>query len=168
MQLDSSVLQTKRLVELGAGTGIVGLVACHYGVQVTNTDLEDLVPLLQHNIEMNEDSMKGKIEAKPLRWGEDCSALKPPVDYLVLANCIYYESSMEPLLHSMLELSDAKTEVYACYEIRTPEIGNLIERWHALVQNYFNISVLPDDCICDIVYKRDFVKLVKMKRRDHL
>ena len=164
LKLDPSSRHGKHLVELGAGTGTVGLMAAYYGLSVINTDLQDLVPLLQHNIDMNKDLLKGNIQAKALKWGDSCSDLQAPVDYLILANCVYYDSSLEPLLQSMLDLSDAQTEVYGCYEVRTPEIGKLIDRWHTLVQEYFHITMLPDSIISNSKYKQDFVKLVHMKR----
>ena len=46
-------LQGKAVVELGAGTGVVGLACAAKGARVTLTDLETALPLLRANAEQN-------------------------------------------------------------------------------------------------------------------
>ncbi|QBM87228.1 Lysine methyltransferase [Metschnikowia aff. pulcherrima] len=41
------------VLELGAGTGLVGMVACYLGHHTTLTDLAEIVPNLRDNIELN-------------------------------------------------------------------------------------------------------------------
>ncbi|XP_047249143.1 protein-lysine methyltransferase METTL21D isoform X2 [Girardinichthys multiradiatus] len=82
----------RTVVELGAGTGVVGLMAATLGAQVMVTDLEDLQSLLDANIQENKSLIKsGSISAKVLKWGEDVSELLPPPHYILMADCIYYE-----------------------------------------------------------------------------
>ncbi|TRY86942.1 hypothetical protein DNTS_002870 [Danionella cerebrum] len=60
-----SLWTSKNIIELGAGTGLVGLVAASLGANVTVTDLEDLQPLLQLNINKNKHHIHtGSIAAK--------------------------------------------------------------------------------------------------------
>lgn len=160
---DSSLpLKGKRVLELGAGTGIVGLLASHYGADAYVTDLEALVPLLQYNVEKNLSMIKGSVTARPLKWGNDCQEFMPQPDYLILANCIYYISSFEPLLETMLDLCGPNTQILACYEVRTPEIGNLINSWHTFIEKDFSVSYLSDDELVVTKYKQDYVKICKI------
>lgn len=43
----------KRIIELGSGTGIVGLLLASMGASVLFTDQACALPLLQHNIDQN-------------------------------------------------------------------------------------------------------------------
>lgn len=61
----TNVWSGRTLLELGAGTGIVGLMAATLGAQVTVTDLEDLQTLLKVNIQENQALISsGSITAK--------------------------------------------------------------------------------------------------------
>lgn len=42
-----------RVVELGAGTGLVGMLLARLGASVVLTDLKEMLPLLQDNVDAN-------------------------------------------------------------------------------------------------------------------
>ena len=65
------------------------LTFCRADVQIT--DLEDFIPLIELNIKQNEAALRGKAEAKTLKWGEDLERFLSPPDYILFADCIYYE-----------------------------------------------------------------------------
>ncbi|KAF2976080.1 hypothetical protein EK904_005966 [Melospiza melodia maxima] len=92
---------------------------------VTVTDLEELQELLMVNIENNKHLVTG---------GEDVTEFQPPPDYILMADCIYYEESLEPLLKTLRELTGPDTCVLCCYEQRTVGKNPEIER------KYFEVS----------------------------
>ncbi|XP_048589213.1 protein N-lysine methyltransferase METTL21D isoform X2 [Nematostella vectensis] len=118
-------LAKKRAVELGAGTGVVGLAAAAMGADVVGTDLEDFIPLIDLNKRTNGHLITGKFSARCLKWGSDVSSFLPHPDYVFIADCIYYEESLEPLVQTMNDLSGHQTSIFLCYEER--RTGNKLE-----------------------------------------
>ncbi|KAM6074048.1 protein N-lysine methyltransferase METTL21D isoform 1-T1 [Chlamydotis macqueenii] len=121
-------LARRHVLELGAGTGAVGIMAATLGANVTVTDLEELQELLMVNIENNKHLVTGSVRAKVLKWGEDVTEFQPPPDYILMADCIYYEESLEPLLKTLKDLTGPDTCVLCCYEQRTVGKNPEIER----------------------------------------
>jgi predicted nicotinamide N-methyase len=67
-----------RVLELGAGTGLVGIAAaCIWRTDVSLTDLPDIVPNLQHNADYNTEivqSFGGKTSVMSLDWSDAAHA----------------------------------------------------------------------------------------------
>ncbi|XP_071402665.1 protein N-lysine methyltransferase METTL21D [Centroberyx affinis] len=135
------------VLELGAGTGVVGLMAATLGAQVTVTDLEDLQTLLKVNIQENQALISsGSITAKVLKWGEDVSDFLPPPHYVLMADCIYYKQSIVPLVESLKLLAGPETCIICCYEQRTEGVNPKVERqFFELLQQSFNCEEVPLD-----------------------
>uniref|UniRef100_A0A8C6SYT6 Valosin containing protein lysine (K) methyltransferase n=1 Tax=Neogobius melanostomus TaxID=47308 RepID=A0A8C6SYT6_9GOBI len=137
----------KRVVELGAGTGAVGLMAATLGANVVVTDLEELQTLLDLNIQENLDLVNtGSITAKVLKWGEDVSDFMPYPHYILMADCIYYEQSVVPLVETLKLLAGPETCVICCYEQRTEGVNPKIEkRFFELLKQSFTSEEIPLD-----------------------
>lgn len=93
----------RRFVEIGAGTGAVGLTAAALGADhVTLTDLPRFVPLLEEAIALNNFSA-AKVTALPLTWGseEDAERVGQPADCILVSDCLFYEASVEPLVNTL-------------------------------------------------------------------
>ncbi|XP_045605826.1 protein N-lysine methyltransferase METTL21D isoform X3 [Procambarus clarkii] len=134
------------VVELGSGTGCVGLTAALLGAsKVTITDLPQFLPLMRKNIHQNQDILECVVDARELTWGnlEQGAALTAP-DVLVLADCIYYEESLEPLVTTVRSLCRSNTTVIISYEERTT--GNkpqLQSRFFELMEENFRKEKIP-------------------------
>ncbi|XP_019721071.1 protein N-lysine methyltransferase METTL21D [Hippocampus comes] len=135
----------QRVVELGAGTGVVGLMAATLGANVSVTDLEDLQTLLKVNIQGNQALISGgSITAKVLKWGEDVSGFLPHPNYVLMADCIYYKQSVTPLVETLKLLSGPETCIICCYEQRTEGINPKVEKqFFELLQQSFNCEEIP-------------------------
>uniref|UniRef100_A0A8C5EPT5 Uncharacterized protein n=1 Tax=Gouania willdenowi TaxID=441366 RepID=A0A8C5EPT5_GOUWI len=81
----------RTVVELGAGTGAVGLMAATLG-------------------------------------GEDMADFLPPPHYILMADCIYYEQSIVPLVETLKLLSGPETCIICCYEQRTEGVNPKVEK----------------------------------------
>lgn len=132
----------KRAIELGAGTGLVGITLLRLGVDVVLTDQAAVLPLLRKNVSVNVprphtcSSSGAEVEAEAdgsccpagtaaedrrvceLNWGSDCSALAPPFDYIFAADCVYHEAAFEPLLATLQALTSAQSVVFMSFQKR--------------------------------------------------
>ncbi|XP_066853531.1 protein N-lysine methyltransferase METTL21D isoform X1 [Anser cygnoides] len=158
-------LARRAVLELGAGTGAVGIMAATLGANVTVTDLEELQELLMVNIENNKHLVTGSVRAKVLKWGEDVTEFQPPPDYILMADCIYYEESLEPLLKTLKDLTGPDTCVLCCYEQRTVGKNPEIERrYFELLQMDFELEKIPLDKH-DEEYRSADIHIVNIHRK---
>ncbi|BFZ21256.1 hypothetical protein BsWGS_24295 [Bradybaena similaris] len=150
-QTDRLVLQGRSVLDLGSGTGVVGLVTACLGARTVVTDLPDFVPLMQHNISENKSKFTGSCSAKSLTWGdkEQMHVLKQSdfpngADFIVLADCVYYEESLEQLVETILCFSSERTHVYCGFEDR--DMGNkpeLQQKFFEMMGKHFDVSEVP-------------------------
>nr|XP_008526307.1 PREDICTED: protein-lysine methyltransferase METTL21D [Equus przewalskii] len=118
--------------------------ASSYRADVVVTDLEELQDLLKRNINMNKHLVTGSVQAKVLKWGEETEDFPSPPDYILMADCIYYEESLEPLLKTLKDLSGSETCIICCYEQRTMGKNPEIERkYFELLQLDFDFEKIP-------------------------
>ncbi|KAF8216451.1 putative methyltransferase-domain-containing protein [Mycena galopus ATCC 62051] len=116
-----------RILELGAGTGIVSIVlgALRPDLEdrIISTDVESAMPLLQHNITLN----KSSVEAAVLDWDDEefpgyvneCGAF----DIVVMADVTYNTASFPSLvrtLKNLVNLSSKRPRVLLGYKERDP------------------------------------------------
>ncbi|KAK7021978.1 hypothetical protein SK128_006312 [Halocaridina rubra] len=110
-----------KVLELGSGTGFLGLAAALLGAsQVTITDLQKFLPLMAMNIKKNKEVIDVEVEAKVLEWGnrDHIGAIQKP-NVILVADCIYYEQSLEPLISTMRNMCEKNTVILMSYEERT-------------------------------------------------
>ncbi|KAF6224136.1 hypothetical protein HO133_010710 [Letharia lupina] len=119
----------KKIIELGAGSGLVGLALAiglkSTGVRTTTIHLTDghppLLSLLQHNIDLNTPNLGNSTTVLPylLSWGHPISPTIPsPADILLAADCSYLESNVPLLTATMEALMGNDTVCYFCYKKR--------------------------------------------------
>ncbi|CAG9837341.1 unnamed protein product [Diabrotica balteata] len=135
-----------KIIELGAGVGCVGLTAACLGGTVTLTDLPEAVPLLKLNVETNKscwEQVHGYADVSTLVWGEEVE-LKWFPDLILLADCIYYKESIDPLFKTLKELVGSHTEILLCQEIR--DTAKQRECWELFIKTAkeaFSIHIIP-------------------------
>src|SRR5579871_2946186 len=90
-------LSGKKVLELGAGTGLAGIVAAKCGAKVMCTDgSESVVSTVRSNSALN----KVQLDADVLWWGEDDFILRQQWDYVVGADITYDEEVCSCLVSS--------------------------------------------------------------------
>ncbi|XP_050738265.1 protein N-lysine methyltransferase METTL21D-like [Eriocheir sinensis] len=162
------LLEGSTVIELGAGTGCAGLAAALLGAsRVTLTDLPDLLPLLEINRVQNLSGVTGVVEVQELTWGnsDQIQTLETP-DVILLADCIYYGESLEPLVSTVKALSGANTTVIMSHEQRTD--GNkpeLQRRFFALMEKYFTQTHIAVEDQHE-VYRSEDILIHEFKKRN--
>ena len=137
----------KRLIELGSGPGLAGIAMMMRGAKCTLTDLEIVTrSLTEENANNMYNICKSNLftssfeltrpEVMPLDW----TVQYPPTesyDYILLTDCVFSPYLAEPLVSQLLRLSDRKTEVICCHEIRDEEAN---ATFITEVEKYFSIK----------------------------
>lgn len=93
----------KLVVDLGSATGVLGcgLALLHPGITVCNTDLPEVVPLLEETAkQLNQSNVK----TFAYTWGKRFPQEMNVVDVLLLADVVYEELCQAPLLQSIREI----------------------------------------------------------------
>jgi len=99
-----------RVLELGAGTGLVGMAAALVDrsgeTTVTLTDLPENLPLLHSNVRLN--SLHNVATVEALDWTQPLPpSLTGPWDVVVAADCVYWEYLFEPLIDTLVRLASS-------------------------------------------------------------
>ncbi|KAF9414893.1 hypothetical protein BGZ94_000246 [Podila epigama] len=140
-----------RIIELGAGTGYVGIALAKRlrpFATLVLTDLEEVIPLLEKNVQgsfhrrvgcgdlatagssissipsvpASEQQACARLEIEPLEWGNSTHAAKilaqGRVDYIVASDLVYFPELYPPLLQTLREITDLKTRIIFGYKDR--------------------------------------------------
>ncbi|XP_026163005.1 EEF1A lysine methyltransferase 3 [Mastacembelus armatus] len=114
-------LRGKRVIELGAGTGVVGILAARLGAAVTLTDLPLALPQLQTNVSANMPSSgwpSSPPATLPLSWGEDHMKFPSDWDLVLCADVIYLPETYPLLVETLTHLCKNGAVVYLSSKMR--------------------------------------------------
>lgn len=177
---DSATISPKSTVpilELGAGTGLVGIsAAAIWNLPVVLTDLEPIVPALATNIDLNKEILKGdakKAICGTLDWnkpaflsiieasGEISIPSSNKAHIILAADTVYSEEHPHLLSTVVLEwLSrDANARFIITYAMRVAYLDEIRELWQLLEaggleavsegQNRATAALFDDECLCE-------------------
>ncbi|OQR96585.1 hypothetical protein ACHHYP_15123 [Achlya hypogyna] len=121
-----SPLTGRRILEIGAGTGITSLVCGALGAHTVATDMNAGLSLLQGNIQRNSHQAGGQVHGQVLEWRDiqaihAIAAAHGPFDYVVGSDILYNDASHGAILDLLLQLTDPaqQTEVILSYPRRS-------------------------------------------------
>ncbi|KAG6015631.1 hypothetical protein E4U54_003216 [Claviceps lovelessii] len=116
-------MRNARILELGAGGGLVGLavaLGCGSNTSLVVTDQKEMFDLMDTNIRLNK--LEGRAKALVLNWGEAIPeevVLQKP-DVIIAAECVYFEPAFPLLMQTLRDLFALNDEaiVYFCFKKR--------------------------------------------------
>ncbi|XP_009286412.1 protein-lysine methyltransferase METTL21E-like isoform X2 [Aptenodytes patagonicus] len=138
-------LVDKNVIEIGAGTGLVSIVASLLGALVTVTDLPELLGNLQHNVLQNT-KLKCKHQpcVKELSWGIDLEKNFPRsschFDYIMAADVVYHHPFLDELLLTFDHLCKNDTVILWAMKFRLDKENQFVGRFQTL----FDLEVISN------------------------
>lgn len=156
------------VLELGAGTGAVGLCCAALGAKkVILSDLPRILPLLQEGIDLNKGHFKGQIEARALSWGQeqDLQQLEDVPDLILVSDCIYYEASVKPLISTLNGLCRRNRN---CVILLSYETRDYLESKKVIAKEFFravseHFQICPFGTqACHEDYACDDIRVIKL------
>ncbi|KAM9397523.1 uncharacterized protein ACWYII_032760 [Salvelinus alpinus] len=138
-------LEDKAVLELGAGPGLVSIVATLLGAWVTATDLPEIIGNLRANLLRN---TRGRCRYTPqaaaLSWGPDVERTYPRsvyrYDYVLAADVVYHHDYLEELLFTMRYFCRPGTTLIWANKVRLKTDLSFTENF----QNTFNTTLLAE------------------------
>ncbi|POM75781.1 Hypothetical protein PHPALM_7067 [Phytophthora palmivora] len=175
-----SIFDGARVVELGSGTGYVGLMiaACFKPAHVYLTDLQTHVHCLQRNVERNAGAIRAgvKVHVAELSWGsseqetgllktiatndENLEAAK--VDVILGTDVAYLRELYDPLLHTMNRLATSRTLIL----LGLNRADTQLTFFQQLERDGFEYYKIPDFKLPQEYWGRDFGLFEIRRQRD--
>jgi predicted nicotinamide N-methyase len=159
----------KRCLDLGSGTGIVGLAAASSGAysHVVLSDLPSVLPLLEENAQANAKALSGThVVSLALAWDadaalRDAARVHGPFDVITGGDLLYRPAVVGPLLGALRALVCGHTVVILAASLQhSPETLQLfVER----AQEAFSVQIL--DTSADADFYSPEVRLLKLRLR---
>ncbi|XP_067835134.1 EEF1A lysine methyltransferase 3-like [Heptranchias perlo] len=109
----------KKMIELGSGTGILGILAIRLGGDVTLTDKPEVLNQIELNVANNVPSSiihRSKVSA--LSWGENHDQFPTDYDIILGSDIVYKKREFQLLRNTLQHLSSQNTIIYICSKMR--------------------------------------------------
>ncbi|XP_032389682.1 protein-lysine methyltransferase METTL21C [Etheostoma spectabile] len=139
-------LMDKAVLEIGAGTGLLSIVAALLGAWVTATDLPEALSNLRANLNRN---TRGHCRYTPqvatLSWGDGLERCYPTsvyrYDYVLAADVVYHHDFLDELLVTMKHFCKPGTTLIWANKVRYETDLTFMEKF----KKAFHTSILAED-----------------------
>ncbi|XP_010204881.2 protein N-lysine methyltransferase METTL21A isoform X1 [Colius striatus] len=145
-------LRDQSVIELGAGTGLLGIVATLLGAHVTITDRAAALEFLESNVQANLPSeVRPRAVVKELTWGKDLGNFPPGAfDFILGADIVYLEETFTELLQTLEHLCSEQTVILLSCRIRYERDHRFLK----MLRGHFSVYEVHYDPSKDVrIYK---------------
>ncbi|KAK7507676.1 hypothetical protein BaRGS_00001611 [Batillaria attramentaria] len=136
----------RQVLELGAGTGLAGMVAALAGGSVTVTERAEALEHLREAVVSNMENSGHGIVIKELDWTHDHSDFPPVYDVILGADIIYVEETFPDLLRTLLHFTKPATNVILSCKIRYERDRKFL----SMMKDFFTVRKIFFDSPRDI------------------
>ncbi|XP_078089654.1 EEF1A lysine methyltransferase 3-like [Mustelus asterias] len=145
----------KKVLELGSGTGLVGILAVLLGGHVTITDVSETLRQIEYNVAANIPvSSKHRSKVRALYWGTDHHEYPSDFDFILGSDIVYSPSQFSNIVETLLHCSNKNTTIFFC--------TNMLARMGA---RDFHNEVVPKKFDSDQVYTDGVISIYKMSKK---
>ncbi|KAF4619972.1 hypothetical protein D9613_005401 [Agrocybe pediades] len=158
VQKGPEYLQDKNVLELGSGTGLVGLAVGVLAMEARGTWITDqapLLPIMTRNVCLNR--LEGRVHVAELNWGSSIPEDIPLPDVILAADCVYFEPAFPLLVKTLSDLSTSKTDIFFCYKKRR----KADKRFFNMLRKHFSWKEVLDDPGRPI-YSREAITMIQL------
>ncbi|XP_078266037.1 EEF1A lysine methyltransferase 3-like [Rhinoraja longicauda] len=131
----------KKVIELGAGTGMLGILAVLLGGEVTITDRPGLLKNIERNVSANvlyPDRLRAIVSA--LSWGYDHTLFPSDYDFILGGDILYDPASVPLILRTLQHLSNERTTIYFASSMSIHR--RMISFTYQKLSEYFHIDLV--------------------------
>ncbi|XP_021234872.1 EEF1A lysine methyltransferase 3 [Numida meleagris] len=133
----------RTVIELGAGTGIVGILAALLGGDVTITDLPMALDQIRENVRRNAAAVAaaaGRARVRALAWGRELSSFPRGYDVVLGADVVYEPRCFPALLATLRHLCGPRSVAFlSCGMRRELGAGRFFD---TLLPPHFHVELL--------------------------
>ncbi|XP_067847943.1 EEF1A lysine methyltransferase 3-like [Heptranchias perlo] len=145
----------KKVLELGSGTGIVGILAVLLGGDVTMTDRAYVLKQIEYNVSANiPATSRHRSKTRALLWGTDQNNFPTDFDIILGSDIVYSPSQFPGLIQTLLHICNDKTIIYLSSNLDA-RVGS--ENFHQeILPKQFNSEVIHTsggNCIYKVTKK---------------
>ncbi|EGG14371.1 hypothetical protein DFA_12143 [Cavenderia fasciculata] len=173
--INNNLFNNKKVLELGTGVGVCGLVASKFCASILMTD-GDLSTLgqLSDNLDLNSSIFKVKPSIRHLYWGKDNQGTLDSVqkdfnefDIVIGSDLIYQDASIEPLFYTVNQLLSKSNPENAFY-LSFLDRKNHLPILEKVSSSYgFEMQSLPvDSFLTDLTNVSTMSKMFIFKRKE--
>ncbi|KAI9491111.1 putative methyltransferase-domain-containing protein [Zychaea mexicana] len=144
-----SLKDAKHVVDLSAGTGLLGFYVnkMKKDINVTITELEEAMGLIQVNAKLNhdvDDPVARRVNIRPLLWGnKEQAEACGKADIIVASDVLYEAEFFQDLVQALEDLSvPSTTRIYIGYKRRGLDTTEEDRFWKTCQDHGFKITLL--------------------------